>query len=128
MDLKTYKKYLRILIITVAILVSLAVTTGNGYLAVLIVIIGIFTKMNLSKKLDEVIEDELLHKVAEKASYLTIQVVCLLFALLSVFLTTFETYVPGYTLIGTCLAYSAIFILFVNMLFRYIFSKKYGLI
>ncbi|CAF30231.1 DUF2178 domain-containing protein [Methanococcus maripaludis] len=128
MDLKTYKKYLRILIITVAILVSLAITTGNGYLAVLIVIIGIFTKMNLSKKLDEVIEDELLHKVAEKASYLTIQVVCLLFALLGVFLTTFETYVPGYTLIGTCLAYSAIFILFVNMLFRYIFSKKYGLI
>ncbi|MBA2858419.1 putative membrane protein [Methanococcus maripaludis] len=128
MDLKTYKKYLRILIITVAILVSLAIITGNGYIAVLIVIIGIFTKMNLSKKLDEVIEDELLHKVAEKASYLTIQVVCLLFTLLGVFLTTFETYVPGYTLIGTCLAYSAIFILFVNMLFRYIFSKKYGLI
>ncbi|AVB75720.1 DUF2178 domain-containing protein [Methanococcus maripaludis] len=128
MDLKTYKKYLRILIITVAILVSLAVTTGNGYLAVLIVVIGIFTKMNLRKKLDEVIEDELLHKVAEKASYLTIQVVCLIFALLSVFLTGFKSYVPEYALIGTLLAYSALCILFVNMLFRYIFSKKYGII
>ncbi|WP_459202369.1 DUF2178 domain-containing protein [Methanococcus sp. CF] len=128
MDLKTYKKYLRILILTVAILVSLAVSTGNGYLAVLIIIIGIFTKMNLRKKLDEVIEDELLHKVAEKASYITIQVVCLIFALLSVFLTTFESYVPEYELIGNLLAYSALFLLSVNMLFRYIYSKKYGLI
>ncbi|MBA2841201.1 putative membrane protein [Methanococcus maripaludis] len=128
MDLKTYKKYIRILILAVAILVSLAISTGNGYLAVLIVVIGIFTKMNLRKKLDEVIEDELLHKVAEKASYLTIQVVCLIFALLSVFLTAFKSYVPEYALIGTLLAYSALCLLFVNMLFRYIFSKKYGLI
>jgi len=127
MDVKTYQKYIKILVVIIAILVSLAVSTGNGYLAVLIVTIGILAKINLRKKLDDVIEDELVLKVAEKASYMTIQVVCLLFALSSVFLTTFGKYIPEYMLVGNLLAYSTLFFLSINVLFRYFYSKKYGL-
>ncbi|ABR55410.1 conserved hypothetical protein [Methanococcus vannielii SB] len=123
MDLKTYKKYIKMLVIIIAILVSIAVSTGNGYFAVLVVTFGILAKINLRKKIDDVFEDELVLKVAEKASYMTIQVVCLLFALLSVFLTTFGEYM----LVGNLLAYSTLFILLVNILFRYMYSRKYGL-
>lgn len=51
MDVKTYQKYIKILVVIIAILVSLAVSTGNGYLAVLIVTIGILAKINLRKNL-----------------------------------------------------------------------------
>jgi len=59
MDVKTYQKYIKILVIIIAILVSLSVSAGNGYLAVLVITIGILSKINLRKKLEMLLKTNL---------------------------------------------------------------------
>lgn len=127
MERKKFKLYGLVITIAVGFLVGLSAVRGELTIAIVAVVIGMILLYALKSRVKQVIEDERVYKISEKASRKTIQVVGITTAILS--LTLIGLSRSGYlelAEVGFSLAYFATALLMVYMIFYGYYSKKLG--
>lgn len=108
----------RVLVIAiVALIVGYTVATGNALAALIAVIGGIFLLSLAKRRVNEVFEDERIHRVSERASRKTLQVFGAGIALIGVLLISY-----GFE-VGYALAFSACALAILYLTFYAILSK-----
>jgi len=127
MDRKKFKLYGLIITIAVGFIIGLSAIRGELTIAVVAVVIGMILIYVLKSRVKQVIEDERIYRISEKASRRTIQVVGTTTAILG--LTLIGLSRSGYlklTEVGFSLAYFATALLMVYMIFYGYYAKKFG--
>ena len=127
MERKKFKLYGLVLTIAVGFLVGLSVLRAEPTIAIGAVIIGMILLYSLKSRVKQVIEDERIYKISEKASRRTIQVVGTTTALLGLSILGLSR--SGYlelTEVGYSLASFAVALLMVYMIFYGYYAKKFG--
>ncbi|ODS37762.1 MAG: hypothetical protein A7315_03705 [Candidatus Altiarchaeales archaeon WOR_SM1_79] len=127
MDLKKYNRYRLITTIAVGFLVGLFAVRGEPILAILAVIIGMMLLYLLRIRVKQVIEDERIYKISEKASRRTVQVIGATTAVLGLAIIGLSrSRYLELTEVGFSLAYFATALLTVYMIFYSYYAKKLG--
>ena len=127
MDRKKFNLYKLVITAGVGFLVGLSAILLELTIAIVAVVIGMILLYLLKNRVTQVIEDERIYRINEKASRRTIQVVGIITALLG--LTIIGLSKSGYlelTEVGFSLAYFATALLMVYMLFYGYYAKKLG--
>ena len=123
------KKYqiLRIIVaIFVGTVVGLSVTMGTILPAILAIIIGAMISYIYKKKTNEILEDERITKVSEKASRSSIVLFSISIAFIGLFLIMLRNEYPNFTQAGFTLSYAAVALLTLYYIFYWYYNKKYG--
>ena len=110
----------------VAIVVGLSVTIGTILPAILAIIIGAMVSYIYKKSADEILEDERITKVSEKASRSAIVVFSISIALIGMFLIILRNKYPDFTQAGFTLSYASVALLTLYYIFYGYYNKKYG--
>lgn len=110
----------------VAIVVGLSVSIGNILPAILGIVIGAMVSYIYKKSTNEIVEDERITKVSEKASRIAIVVFSISIALIGLFLITLRNAYPDYIQAGYTLSYSSVALLILYYIFYGYYNKKYG--
>lgn len=127
MEREKFKLYGFVITIVVGFVIGLSVFRGEIITAIVAVVVGMILLFMLKSRVKQVIEDERVYRISEKASRRTIQVVGVTIALLGLsilglsksgYLELFEV---GYSL--TCFA---TVLLMVYMIFYWYYAKKFG--
>ena len=127
MERKKFKVYGFVITIVVGFCIGLSAIRGEFTIAIVAVVIGMILLYSLKSRVKQVIEDERVFRISEKASRRTIQVVGTITALLG--LTIIGLNRSGYLEsdeVGFSLAYFATGLLMVYMLFYGYYAKKLG--
>lgn len=124
--MKNYQILRIIVAMFVAIVVGLSVTIGTILPAILAIVIGAMVSYIYKKSTDEILEDERITKVSEKASRIAIVVFSISIALIGMFLITLRSEYPDYTQAGFTLSYSSVVLLTLYYIFYGYYDKKYG--
>lgn len=127
MERKKFNLYKLVITFGVGFLVGLSAINGELTIAIVAVVIGMILLYLLKNRVTQVIEDERIYRISDKASRRTIQVVGIITALLG--LTIIGLSKSGYlelAEVGFSLAYFATALLMVYMLFYGYYAKKLG--
>jgi len=127
MDRKKFKLYGLVITIVVGFIIGLSVVRGEPAIAIVAVVIGMMLLYSLKSRVKQVIEDERVYRISEKASRRTIQVVGTTTAILGLSILGLSR--SGYLEldeVGFSLAYFATALLMVYMIFYGYYSKKLG--
>jgi uncharacterized membrane protein len=127
MDRKKFKLYGLVITIAVGFLVGLSVVRGESAIALGAVVIGMILLYSLKSRVKQVIEDERVYRISEKASRRTIQVVGTTTAILGLSILGLSR--SGYLEladVGYSLAYFAAVLLIVYMIFYGYYNRKLG--
>jgi uncharacterized membrane protein len=127
MDRKKFKLYGLVITIAVGFLVGFSVVRGEPAIALGAVVIGMILLYSLRSRVKQVIEDERVYRISEKASRRTIQVVGTTTAVLGLSIIGLSR--SGYlelTDVGYSLAYFAAVLLIVYMIFYGYYNRKLG--
>jgi len=127
MERKKFKLYGLVITIAVGFLVGLSVVRGEPAIALGAVVIGMILLYSLKSRVKQVIDDERIYRISEKASRRTIQVVGTTTALLGLAIIGLSR--SGYlefAEVGFSLAYFATALLMVYMIFYGYYAKKLG--
>ncbi len=127
MDRKKFKLYGRVITIVVGFVIGLSVIMREPTIAIVAVIIGMILLYSLKSRVKQVIEDERIYIISEKASRRTIQVVGTITALLGLAIIGLSK--SGHLKlaeVGFSLAYFATALLMVYMIFYCYYAKKLG--
>lgn len=112
--------------IFVAIVVGLSVTIGTILPAILAIVIGAMVSYIYKKSTDEILEDERITKVSEKASRISVVVFSISIALIGMFLIILRNEYPDFTQVGFTLSYASVALLTLYYIFYGYYNKKYG--
>lgn len=124
--MKNYQ-ILRIIVgIFVGIVVGISVNFGTLLPAVLAILIGAMVSYIYKKSTDEILEDERITKVSEKASRIALVLFSISIAFIGIFLIISKNEYPDLTQAGFTLSYSAVALLALYYLFYGYYNKKYG--
>ena len=120
-------RFLRMLIVVVVgALIGWSVAIGNAIIPIPVVLCGLVLLYLLRKRVKEVIDDERMHKINEKASKVTLQIFGIITALLGAILIALsQGGLTDYRQAGFTLAYSACFLLLVHLLLYSYYTRKY---
>lgn len=124
--MKNYQKLRIIVAIFIGIVVGLSVTMGTIIPAVLAIVIGAMISYIYKKNTSEILEDERIAKVSEKASRIAIVVFSISIAFIGMFLIILRSAYPDYTQAGFTLSYAAVALLVLYYIFYGYYNKKYG--
>jgi uncharacterized membrane protein len=127
MERKKFKLYWLIITIAVGFLVGLSAARGEPTIAIVAVVIGIILLYAFKSRVKQVIEDERVYRISEKASRRTIQVVGTTTALFGLAILGLSR--SGYlelAEVGYSLACFAAVLLMVYMIFYGYYAKKFG--
>jgi uncharacterized membrane protein len=127
MERKKFKLYGLVITIVVGFFIGLSAIRGEFTITVVAVVIGMILLFALKSRVKQVIEDERIFRISEKASRRTIQVVGTITALLG--LTIIGLSRRGYLEleeVGFSLAYFATALLMVYLIFYSYYAKKFG--
>ena len=127
MKSKKFKQYSLAITITVGIIIGWSAIRGELTIALVAVVIGMIILYLLKSRVKQVIEDERVYRISEKASRRTIQIVGTTTALVGLSLIGLSR--SGYlelSDVGFSLAYFATALLMVYMIFYGYYSKKLG--
>jgi uncharacterized membrane protein len=124
--MKNYQILRIIVAIFVATVVGLSVITGTILPAVLAIVIGTMISYIYKKNTDEILEDERIIKVSEKASRITIVLFSISIAFIGMFLIMLRSEYPDFTQAGFTLSYAAVALLMLYYIFYGYYDKKYG--
>jgi uncharacterized membrane protein len=127
MERKKFKLYGLVITIVVGFVIGLSVIRGEPITAISAVVIGMIMLYALKSRVKQVIEDERVYKISEKASRKTIQVIGTTTAILG--LTIIGLSRSGYlelAEVGYSLACFAAVLLMVYMIFYGYYAKKLG--
>lgn len=126
MKANIYRKISILISMLIGGLVGFAVSIGNPLLAGCAVPAGMAVLYLCKKKLEVVVEDERTYRIAQRASFTTLQLVALCFAIVGALLIAMRNLYPAYADLGFFLSYASCGILVLYALFYSYFSKKYG--
>lgn len=127
MDRKKFKLYGIVITVVVGFLVGLSAFRGEPIAAIIAVVIGMMLLYVLKSRVKQVIEDERVFKISEKASRRTIQVVGTTTAILGLSIMGLSS--SGYldlTEVGYALTVFATVLLMVYMIFYGYYARKFG--
>lgn len=127
MERKKFKLYGVVITVVVGFVIGLSASRGEPITAVVAVVVGIILLYVLKSRVKQVIEDERIYRISEKASRRTIQVVGTATAILGLSLLGLSR--SGYlelTEVGYSLACFAAVLLMVYMIFYGYYAKKFG--
>ena len=124
--MKNYQILRIIVAIFVGTVVALSVTIGTFLPAILAIVIGAMISYIYKKSTDEILEDERITKVSEKASRIAIVVFSVSIAFIGMFLIILRNEYPDYTQAGFTLSYAAVALLAIYYIFYGYYNKKYG--
>lgn len=127
MERKKFKLYALVITIIVGFIIGLSAVRGEPITAIFAVIIGMILLYTFKSRVKEVIEDERIYRISEKASRRTIQVVGTTTAILGLSIMGLSR--SGYlelTEVGYSLACFAAVLLMVYMIFYGYYAKKFG--
>lgn len=114
-----------VLTMMVGVAVGWSVTTGNYVLPVMAVIAGLVLKLLCKRRLTEVLEDELVYRLAEKASYGALRVGLLAFAVIAaVFIALSKNGSDAFAPIGLTLAFAVCALLILQLSFSAYYTAK----
>ena len=120
-------RFFRMLIVVImGALIGWSVAIGNAIIPIPVVLCGLILLYLLRKRVKEVIEDERIHKINEKASKLTVQIFGIVTALLgAIFIALGQDGLSNFRQAGFTLAYSACFLLVIHLILLSYYTKKY---
>jgi uncharacterized membrane protein len=124
MNKKTYDV---IRITTAAVLggiVSISIARSNYIIPLIAMATAFAIIISMKKKVTGVIDDERDYHVAGNAARWTVSIFAILSAVGSIFLMSMRNSDPAYELLGSTLAYSACFVLFLQSALFYYFANK----
>lgn len=127
MDKTTFRRVQTVMTFALAAFVGWSIKIGNVVLPLIGVVVGMMVIFLLKRKVEEVIEDERIYMISEKASRRTIQFFGVTVGLISAALIALSR--SGYTefeQIGSTLGYVTCTLLVVYMMFYGYYSKKFG--
>jgi uncharacterized membrane protein len=105
--------------------VGWSVTTGNYLLPLAAVVVGMALKYLCRRRVTEVIEDELIYRISEKASYQTLRVSLVAMAIIAgIFIALSKNGPAALEQIGLTLAFVVCALLIVHILFHGYYSRK----
>lgn len=118
---------LRIVVaIFVATVVGLSAIFGTFLPAILAVVIGAMISYIYKKSTLEILEDERIVKVSEKASKIVMVVFSISIAFMGMFLIILRDEYPDLTQAGFTLSYAAVALLGLYYIFYWYYDKRYG--
>jgi len=116
-----------IIFLVVGAMIGWSVSIGNTVLLVVAFVVGSVALHLLRSRSEEVIEDERIHLIHEKASARTVQVFAVLAASLGVVLIALSrSGHADFSQYGFTLVYSACVLLILHLIFRGYYRRKYG--
>jgi len=127
MERKKFKIYWLIITVIVGFIIGLSAFRGEPIIAIVAVVIGMILLYTLKGRVRQVIEDERIYRISEKASRRTIQVIGTTTAILGLSILGLSK--SGYlnlTEVGYSLACFATVLLFVYMIFYSYYAKRLG--
>ncbi len=124
--MENYRIVRIIIAMFVATVVGLSVIQGLILPAVLAIVIGAMISYIYKKGTDEIIEDERIAKISEKASRISIVVFSVSIALIGLFFITLRGEYPDFTQAGFTLSYAAVGLLTLYYIFYGFYNRKYG--
>jgi uncharacterized membrane protein len=124
--MKNYQILRIIVAIFVGTVVGLSVTMGTILPAILAIIIGAMISYIYKKKTNEILEDERITKVSEKASRISIVLFSISIACIGMLLIILRNEYPDLTPAGFTLSYAAVALLTLYYIFYWYYDKKYG--
>ena len=118
--------YRMLIVVAMGALIGWSVAIGNAIIPIPVVLCGLVLLYLLRKRVKEVIEDERMHKINEKASKVTLQIFGIVTALLGVILIALsQGSWTDFRQAGFTLAYSACFLLLVHLILYSYYTRKY---
>jgi uncharacterized membrane protein len=124
--MKNYQILRIIIAIFVGTVVALSVIIGTILPAVLAIVIGTMISYIYKKNTDEILEDERIARVSEKASRIAIVLFSISIAFIGMFLIMLRNEYPDFTQAGFTLSYAAVALLMLYYIFYGYYNKKYG--
>ena len=110
--------------ILIGVTVGISITIGNVFPALAALLIGTVVSFICNKKMTDVVNDEMVYRMSEKASRRVVQIFTPAIAIIGLVFITLKDYYPDLYTIGLVLAYSACGILVLYMLFYSYYSRK----
>jgi uncharacterized membrane protein len=127
MERKKFKLYWIIITIAVGFVIGLSALRGEPIIAIVAVVIGMILLYSLKSRVKEVIEDERVYRISEKASRRTIQVVGTTTALIGLIIIGLsKSEYLELVEVGYSLACFATALLMVYMIFYGYYARKFG--
>jgi uncharacterized membrane protein len=105
---------------------NFALSIGNPLLIVSLFVASVVAIYLCKRRLSEVVEDERIYQVSQKASWATYQIVVLIFAIGGLVLITLRNTHPVYTDLGIFVAHSACGIIVLYSLLYMYYNREYG--
>ncbi|MBU2562736.1 MAG: DUF2178 domain-containing protein [Nanoarchaeota archaeon] len=122
---KQYRFYKLLIVLVLAAIVGASVSAGNFVLPLALFLVALILMFVLRKKVDEVLVDERVNKIAGRASRIVLSVSVVIMALSGMVLIAIRESYPEYLITGYVFSYFACGMLFLYViLFKYYFSKK----
>ena len=126
MKQKQFRIIVFLIIMSMAAVLSFAFSVGNPALAASSFFAGVTVIYLCKTRLDEVIEDERIRQVSQKASWVTYQIVVLSFAIGGSILIAMRNDYPMYSELGFFMAYASCGVILLYGLFYMYYNKEYG--
>ena len=126
MSFKQFMLLRIIAIIIVACLVAWTAATDNWWIIIPIVIIGTAILLLLSRRVKEVVVDERVHSIAEKASFIAFRVFGILAAVTAATLVALGQKTPKLEPIGLTLAFSTCGLIMIYYIAYFYYNRKYS--
>ncbi|KKH95578.1 hypothetical protein EO95_07590 [Methanosarcina sp. 1.H.T.1A.1] len=126
MKLKQFQIFLFLIVMFMGAVLSYAFSISNPVLAAGVFFAGAAAIYLCKSRVKGVVEDERVHQVGQKASYVTLRIVTLGLAIGGAVLIATRDLYPGYTDLGFVMAYASCGVLVLYSLFYRHYNKEYG--
>lgn len=124
------QKQFRIILFLIAMLMgavlSFAISIGSPILAIGVFLAGVTAAYVLKHKMEGIVEDERIHQVNQKASWIIFQIIVISFALGGAILIAIRKTYPDYTNLGFFMAYVSCAIMVLHGLLYLHYNREYG--
>lgn len=111
---------------TMGVVASFSVSIGNPVPAIASFFAGIAVMYLAKHRLEDIVEDERIRQINQKASGITLQFITLSFAIGGIILVAMEDNYPKYTDLGFFMSYASCAILVLYSIFYMYFNKESG--
>lgn len=126
MKQKQFRIILFLIVMLMGAVSSFAFSIGSPTLAISIFLAGMTVIYLLKSRREGIVEDERIHQISQKASWITFQIVVISFALGGTTLIAMRNSYPGYTNIGFFMVYGSCAIMVLYSLLYMHYNREYG--
>ncbi|RPJ79735.1 MAG: DUF2178 domain-containing protein [Alphaproteobacteria bacterium] len=126
MKQKQFRIVVFLIAMSVSAVLSFSFSTGNPALAVSVFFAGLVAIYLCKSRLEEVVEDERIRQVSQKASWVTYQIIVLSFAIGGSVLIAIRNDYPMYSGLGFFMANACCGILVLYGLLYMYYNREYG--